>query len=224
MPVMTISREYGSMGGDVARSVAQLLGYHLADKATIGLILSQYGLVEFGTEYDSAPNFWARFDARREKRREMIVDMLNRVVLALARHGDVIILGRGSFAILEKYADVLNVRIQSPLRVRIRRVMEQQKITDLPQAEALVKENDRVRATFIETYYGLDWDAAENFNIVIDSSKVPIELATTWLVQAMNSLKHRKLSGDCLTTGIEVDPVLASAVENELKCNTRHRR
>jgi cytidylate kinase len=224
MPVMTISREYGSMGGDLARSVAQLLGYHLADKTTIGIILSQYGLVEFDAEYDSSPNFWARFDARKEQRREMIVEMLNRVVLTLAQHGDVIILGRGSFAVLGKYADVLNVRIQALLPVRIQRVMAEQKITDLLQAEALLKENDHVRASFIETYYGLHWDAAGSFDVVIDTSKVPIELATTWLVQAMNSLKHRKLVSDCLTTAIAVDPVLALAVASELKCHIRHKR
>ena len=222
MSVITISMQVGSEGNHIAEKVAQTLGYHFADKRTIGKVLSQYGLVEFDEEYDSAPGFWARFNAQREERRKLMVDMLNRVILALAHHGDMVILGRGGFAVLGGFADVLKVRIQAPLPIRIKRVMEQQNITEPERAEAFVTENDRVRIAFVESWYGVRWDTASPFDLVIDTGKVPPELATTWLVEANRVAKERK-GGDERTTGtIQVDPVLASAVSDEFKCHVAH--
>ena len=222
MSVITISMKVGSEGSHIAEKIAQTLGYHFADKTTIGKVLSQYGLVEFDKEYDSAPGFWARFDAQREERRKSMVDMLNRVILALAHHGDMVILGRGGFAVLGGFADVLNVRIQAPLPIRIKRVMEQQNITEPERAEAFVTENDRVRIAFVESWYGVRWDTASPFDLVIDTGKVPPELATTWLVEANRVAKERK-GGDERTTGtIQVDPILASAVSDEFKCHVAH--
>lgn len=222
MSVITISMKVGSEGSHIAEKIAQTLGYHFADKTTIGKVLSQYGLVEFDKEYDSAPGFWARFDAQREERRKLMVDMLNRVILALAHHGDMVILGRGGFAVLGGFADVLNVRIQAPLPIRIKRVMEQQNITEPERAEAFVTENDRVRIAFVESWYGVRWDTASPFDLVIDTGKIPPELATTWLVEANRVAKERK-GGDERTTGtIQVDPILASAVSDEFKCHVAH--
>jgi cytidylate kinase len=222
MSVITISMKVGSEGSHIAEKVAQTLGYHLADKRRIGTILGQYGLVEFDKEYDSTPGFWAYFDTRRAKQRELVVGMLNQVILALARHGDMVILGRGSFAVLGGFADVLNVRIQAPLPIRIKRVMEQQNITEPDRAEAFVTENDRVRVAFVESSYGIRWDTASPFDLVIDTGKVAPGLAATWLVEANRVVKGRK-GGDERTTGtIQVDPILASAVSEAFGCHIAH--
>ena len=223
MSVITISREFGSGGSDIAKKVAQALGYHLADKQMIGRVLSQYGLVEFDKEYDAAPGFWDRFDARREERRELMVDMMDRVILALAHHGDVVILGRGSFAILGGFADVLNVRIQAPLPFRIKWVMEQQEIAEPDQAEAVVKEHDRVRVAFIESFYRVRWDESKAFDLVIDTGKVPPDLAARWLFEAVQALKERKGGGERAVDTIQVDAVLASTISDVLKCQVTHR-
>lgn len=218
MAVITISRELGCAGSYIAERVAQMLGYHFVDKRTIEEVLIQYGFVEFDKAYDSAPGFWARFDSRRAE----MVDLLNRVIQALARHGDVVILGRGSFAVLAGFADVLNVRIQAPLPVRIRRVLEQPEITGLDQAEAIVKESDRVRAAFIESFYGVRWDTATAFDVVIDTGKVSPDLAATWLVEIVKALNERK-GGDGRTSRmIQVDPILAEAICAVLECQVTH--
>ena len=69
------------------------------------------------------PGFWEKFDAYREKRREDVVHMLNRVVRAVAQHGNVVILGRSGFEVLTGYVDIVHVRLQAPQHVRINRVM-----------------------------------------------------------------------------------------------------
>ena len=155
MSVLTISRELGSEGSSIAEKTAQTLGYHFMNKKSIGMVMSQYGITEFNQEYESASSFWDRFDVRRTARRGEILDMLNRVILALARHGNMVILGRCGFAVLHGYQDVLNVRIQAPLHLRVQHIMERQEIQDYKKAEAIVTEGDSIRSAFIESVYGV---------------------------------------------------------------------
>ena len=126
MTVITISREFGNVGDDIGERIAQRLGYHFVDKEFVGAVLSEYGLIDFDSEFETLPGFWERFDAQRGKHRDLMVSVLNQVVQAVARHGDVVIRGRSGFAILAGFADVLHVRLQAPLSVRVEQVMAQQ--------------------------------------------------------------------------------------------------
>lgn len=222
MAVITISREFGSEGDTIAEKVAEGLGYHLAGKDRIGAMLSQYGLVEFDKEYDTVPGFWERFNAQREQRRDLMAAMLTRVVRALARHGNVVIVGRSGFAILRDFADVLNVRIQSPFVTRTGWVMAQQAVP-AEQAEAIVRENDKVRSAFIESFYKAHWDAASAFDLVLDTSKISPEMASAWVIQAGARLDESPAIGLPASGSIEVDPVLAGVVSNVLGCQITHR-
>lgn len=222
MSVITISREYGSEGESIAERIAQTLGYHLVDKEFIGALLSQYGLVEFNQEYDTLPGFWARFDAERGKRRTVMVDMLNRVLRAVAHHGDMVILGRSGFAALSGFADVFHVRLKAPFSVRAGRVMAHQQIT-AEQAEAVVKESDRVRAAFVEEFYGMPWESTQAFDLVIDTATISPDLVVTWVAAAVKALAARPETGLPSTSAIEVDPILAAGVSRQLGCEVEHR-
>ncbi len=218
MSVITISRELGSGGTYVSRQVAQALGYHLITKDTLQKVLSQYGFAQFETEYESAPSFWERLDSNRIQ----MIEMLNRVILAVAQHGNVVILGRGSFAVLDNYRDVLNVRIQAPLPMRTRRVMVEQGITGFDQAEALVKESDHVRATFLQSWYGVRWDTAEMFHLVLDTSKVPCDLAVRWILDVHEIMDEMQAEDQPLIEALNVDELLARAVAETLECAIVH--
>jgi cytidylate kinase len=213
MSVITISREMGSQGRYIAELAAQTLGFHLIDKRTIEEVLVQYGFADFRQEYDAAPSFWTRFNSRRAD----MVEMVDRVIQVLAHRGDVVILGRGSFAVLGGFADVVNARIQAPLPLRIKRVMARQNITEADRAEAVVKESDSVRADFIESFYQVRWDAANAFDLVIDTGKVSPELAVNWLVEAATALNGRNRGDGLSTRDILVDPVLSNAVSEVLE-------
>ena len=222
MSVITISREFGSQGDYIAERIAQSLGYHFVDKEFIGIVLSQYGLAEFDREYETMPGFWEKFNAQREKRRDVMVDMLNQVVRAVAQHGDVVILGRSGFVVLAGLADVLHVRLQAPLSVRVERVMAQHKIP-FEQAEAIVKEKDKVRVAFIEEFYGVPWEAIRAFDLVINTEKISPDLAATWVVDAAKAIIVSPISEKLTSSSIEVDPILANTVSDELGCKTAHR-
>lgn len=218
MTVLTISRESGSDGRHIAQVVAQALGYHFIDKRTIESILIQYGFVEFDKEYEAAPGFWDRLDPRKTE----LIAMLNRVLRGLARHGQVVILGRGSFAVLNDLADVLNVRIKAPLPLRVKRVMQQRGIFNQDQAQAVVTDSDRVRTAFIETFYGAHPDSTSLFDLVIDTGKVAPDLAAEWLIAAMKALPGKLTGLEPGTRTLEADSVLAVAIAATLKCEAAH--
>ena len=213
MAVITISRELGSDGTIIAKQTAETLGYPLVDKTTIEHILSQYGFVHFGKDYETVPNFWERLDPSKGN----MITMLNRVILAMACYDNLVILGRGSFAVLGGYADVLNVRIQSPLPVRIKRIMKEQNIKDPFTAESLVKESDKVRSAFIQSWYNVRWDQAEAFDLIFDTSKIPAEMASRWISEAAKKIKSVQGNNKPTTQTILVDQELARAVAAGIK-------
>ncbi len=218
MTVITISRELGSGGSYVSRQVAQALGYHLVEKDTLQKVLSQYGFARFEDEYESAPSFWERLDSQRI----LMIEMLNKVIYAVAQHGNVVILGRGSFAVLDNYRDVLNVRIQAPFPTRVRRVMIEQKIPTLEAAEAVVRDSDRVRATFLQSWDGVRWDTAGMFDLVLDTSKVPCDLAVRWILEAHEAMSEIQEGDQPATDTLQVDSLLAKAVADTLECVIMH--
>jgi cytidylate kinase len=209
MAVLTISREVGSRGAYIGQRVADALDYRFVDKESIELVLRDYGLqAHFQELYGSEPGLWTLFD----RTRAVTLEMLNDVILALARRDNVVILGRGGYAVLGGFADVLNVRVQAPFAHRLPRAMDEFRIADRSEAEELLRERDRLRNNFVESSYHIRWDDSSAFNLVIDTSKVYPDKAIDWLAEAVEILEGQEFAGERTTRSIEVDSVLEVAV------------
>jgi len=221
MPVITISREIYSEGSSIGEKVAEALDYHFVDKGTMEKVIAMHSIVQFNEVYKTEPGFWTRFDDMRDT----TIKFLKQVILALAHHGAMVIVGRGAFAVLGAFADVLNVRVQAPFKVRVRRVMDQEKMAASGRAEALLTECDRERDLFVKSFFDISWhDAttASAFDLVINTDKVPPDMAVTWIIQAVRALKETPSKRDLTTASIEVDPALTSAVSEVLGCDVTH--
>jgi cytidylate kinase len=213
MAVITISRELGSGGSDIAHRVAEMLGYELADKNTIDSIFRQYGLTKFDDLYNSIPSFLDILNADNL----LLVSMANEITEALAKHGNMVIIGRAGFAVLADYADVLHVHIQSPFAERVRQVMAEEGLTDAQAAEERVKDDDTVHRTYVQRFYNKQWDEPSSFDLVLDTSSLSGEAAAQQIVEAAKTLGQKAVgSNAATTTTIEVDPVLVDAVEKAL--------
>ncbi len=207
MAVITISRELGSGGTEIAQLVTKNLSYKLIDKNHIEHILKQYGLFKFGELYDTPAGIWSRLDSDNIQ----LIQMLNKAIAAIARLDHVVILGRGGFAILRDYLNVLNVRIQAPFAYRAKNIMQIENITDPKIAAERVADNDHVRERFIQTFYNVECDSAGWFHVVIDTSRIPVNTAVQWIVDAAKQLPAPDQTG-LTTQDIEVDPVMAKVI------------
>lgn len=214
MAVITISRELGCGGLDIAQRVAQNLDYVFLDKRTVDGILRQYGLTRFGDLYSSAPGILDLVNADNL----LIISMLNEILEAVAKHGNAVILGRAGFAVLGRFADVLNVHIKAPVSDRAQRVMAREGLTDVQSAEERVREDDSVQRKYVQMFYNKNWDEESNFNLVVDTGSVTPELAVKQIAEAARALEQKAPGKDAVTTAtIEVDPVLADAVAKGIK-------
>lgn len=212
MAVITISREFGSSGTEIAKKVAKALNYRFVDKEIIGEVLKEYGLIEFHEVYDAAPTIWPQFDAQDKKH----VQMLNRTILACAKMDDVMLLGRGGFVMLHEYLNVVNIRIRAPLQQRVKNIMEITNIDDPVEAEDYVKEQEKIHHRFLQNYYDIRWDDLSLFQMVIDTCCIPVDMAAEWIVQAAHMLEEKEFDPQETTQAIEVDKVLAKTVAEKV--------
>ena len=211
MSVVTISREYGSGGREVAHKAADLLGFHLVEKDFMGKLLASYGLIDFEKGYKEESSVWASLDTNLKT----MMGMLERMDLALARHGHAVILGRGGYAALSGKSGVFNVRLRAPFDWRVDRVMRIQSISDRSKAEAAVREGDKLRTSFVSSVYGIRWDSVEHIDLVMDTSKIGIDRAARWIDEA-----QRNIPADPSRSGLgESDSVLDEAVADLLACD-----
>ena len=154
MAVITISRQFGSRGNEVAEKVCQKLGYHIFDKTQLTNIATEEGLstqeiIDFSEDNYKVKNFLDRLLGRAnmagqvqihkisaggvpitemvEVTEETAVTLIQKAIRAAYEAGDMVIVGRGGHQILKGYPDVLHVRITAPLENRILLVQSQLK-------------------------------------------------------------------------------------------------
>src|SRR5512133_1752995 len=143
MAVITISRQYGSGGTDVATRVCELLGYRYFDKDLMADVAHEAGLspqevVDFPEDEHQVGSFLDRLFGRTPKvtRQARVwkedatgsrsvevaeldtsqsIAMVRSIIQAAYRGGDVVSVGRGGQVVLKGLPGVLHVRIEAPL-------------------------------------------------------------------------------------------------------------
>lgn len=217
MTVITLSREFGSEGTRIATEAAKALGYHVADKDVMEKVLRRYGLINFEEVDGGLPNFWIYFD----EQLRLTADMLDQTIKALAQHGNIVIIGRGSHAVLHGLGDVLNVRIQAPQAMRVQRVMELYQL-NLADATARVAEADRARVSFIERAYKVSGEDARTFDLVFNLGTIEPAFATRLIVEAARTLHNRSRTAAPTTADFKISGTLTHVINDVLNCETRH--
>ncbi len=212
MKVITISRLLNSGGRTIGSQVAEELGYHFITKETIEKIMDQYGMVEFNQVYESAPGFLDRMDSFQEN----MIDFLGRVIQAIGVHGNVVILGRGSFAVFPDYSDVLNVRLWAPLEERVRRHMKDKTLSSVSEARSEVMKMDKIRKTFVERWFHGHPDRSSAFDLVFNTAKTPQESIVRMIVDSARIKKDLLMEDHKTLNSLKIDPVLMETVESIL--------
>jgi cytidylate kinase len=222
MAVITVSRESGSGGTYIAEKAAEALGYHFADRNAAMAVMEEYGFSRYQEEYESRSGFRLDYVRTGQERADLrpMVDLLPQVSRALAHHGNVVILGRGSFAVLGGLADVLNVRVQAPFGTRVKWFMEQENLSE-GEAQKLVRDRDQLRASFVRSWYGVRVNDANLFDLVIDTGKVPLDMAVNWLVESARLLEERRGTGQTAKK-MQVDSDMSGLVSKYLNCEVDH--
>src|SRR5215467_5543032 len=163
--IITIEREYGCGGGDIAQLVAKRLGWKLWDQALTEeiarLARCPQAVVE-DREERTDPLYYRLFKSFMRGSyegsinapklnlvdSETIVRITQRVVEHAAKRGNVVIVGRGAQQFLKDRSDTLRIFLYATRESKIRRLVVRGKTE--PEAEELVDTVDGERADFIK--------------------------------------------------------------------------
>jgi len=201
--IITVEREYGSGGGEVAQLLSERLGWKLWDdlltEEIARLANCPKAVVEVREERND-PLYYRLFksflrgsyegsiNAYKLKLvdSETILKMTERVVRHAAGKGNCVIVGRGSQHFLEDNPDTLRVFLYAAREDKVRRVMAGGKTES--EAQELVDTVDRDRIDFIQRYFDVEWPTRSLYHIMLNTS-VGEEIVVQTILQFMKTIE-----------------------------------
>src|SRR5580765_7053580 len=183
--IVTIEREYGSGGGEIAQRLAAQLGWKLWDQLLteeIAKLAECPKVVVEVREERTDPLYYRLFKSflrgsyegslNAHKLNvvdsESILKITERVVQHAAKAGNCVIVGRGSQHFLRNRPDTLRVFLYASREDKVRRLIARGKTEN--EAEQLVDSVDRERTDFIQKYFGVEWPARTVYHTMINTA------------------------------------------------------
>lgn len=184
-----ISREAGAGGGTIARLVGKRLGWKVFDHEILEAIAQRMELpIDEVKVFDElAPSVvqdWI-LPLREEHYapQEAYLDHLAKLIEAIGRAGNSLIVGRGAGFLLPR-EEILSVRVIAPLKVRAVRLGERMGLT-VRTARRAARDLDRRRAYFERTMYRADSTDPHNYDLVLDSNSLGLPISAEIIIKTI---------------------------------------
>jgi cytidylate kinase len=199
--IVTISRQYGAGGSEVARMVGAALGWRVVDDEVIDRVAAEAGLPreEVAEKEERAPGFLERLTralARAapelfprptervpEPEEATIVKVTEKVVGQLAAGDHVVVVGRAAPAVLS-HRDAVHVKIVAPKPYRLEQVGKRSEISPAEALRAL-EESDAARWRYHKQYYSRDWNDPANYHLVLNTAALGVAGAAKLIVETV---------------------------------------
>ncbi|OGV96418.1 hypothetical protein A2W24_04810 [Microgenomates group bacterium RBG_16_45_19] len=187
-PFITVSRDPGSGGKPIAELVAKKLNFRFYDKDLIDDIAKS---AEARTEIMKSID-----EKERTLTEDFVHNLLNpeyiterhyikhlcKVILTVARQGQVVILGRGSNFITPN-AFGLHVRITAPYRVCVARAVEFERIPN-QRAREVIRKTMAERSGFVKQYFGKDINVPKYYDLTLNTTYLNLNEAAAIIIKA----------------------------------------
>ena len=205
MAIITISRQIGSLGTEIAKKLREELGFNYLDKKSLDEeLVKTYGIPEEKVErYDERkPAFWDAFSSDKDR----YIHFVKTAMYSFAREGNCLIIGRGGQFLFKDIPGVFRIRVIAPIALRLERI-KQQHNDDARLAEKLIRHSDHDKAGFHKFFFHINWEDPDLYDLVINTRFLTIEAAARLIRDALESTgameKHaeqeRKLADICLS-------------------------
>lgn len=177
--VITISREFGSGGRTIGKTVAKDLGIPCYDSELIEKIAIESG---FSQDYvrdvgeNSKGKFLSLFSNRAyaPNNEDIIWQTQCKIITELAQKGPCVIVGRCADYVLRDKADCLNVFINADKNFRSERIINVYGENGI-SIEQRIKDKDKRRAAYHRFYTDKKWGDAKNYDICLNSGTLGID-------------------------------------------------
>ena len=195
---VTLAREYGSGGGQIAERVARRLGWELIDRNLIEEISEKFHLnVSAAQRLQERGSWWLERVARAIWLHtggttvdvadvENVHEFTRHAILEAARRGNSVIVGRGGQCVLQERSDVLHVFVFAPLEYRIERLRRRYKTED-EVLNAIARVDDE-RSAYIREFYDTEWKDPSLYHLWVNGN-MGLEAAVEIIVDAVKAPK-----------------------------------
>jgi cytidylate kinase len=203
--IITIEREYGCGGSEIAQLVANRMGWKLWDQRLteeIARLANCPKAVVEAREERNDPLYYRLFKSFMRGSyegsinapklnlvdSETILKVTKRVVEHAAEKGKCIIVGRGSQQFLKTRSDTLRVFLYAPRADKVRRLLARGKSDK--EAEQLVDTVDQDRADFVQKYFHVEWPDRPIYHAMINTA-IGDEFVTHMILSFVNTYDAR---------------------------------
>jgi cytidylate kinase len=200
--VLTVAREFGSGGVDIARLISERLSWKLLDNALIGRIAEKANVdPEVCRQFDERVDPWMQRLVRNALRHgppeapTLVEDSAfldatatMRLTQGLIREahqlGDCVIVGRGAQCLLQRESDVFHVFVYAPWHEKVARV--RRRFPQVAKVEELIRATDSQRAEYVRVNYGCSWNDPHLYHMLVCSG-IGEDATASLILAAMTS-------------------------------------
>ena len=196
--VITINREAGSGGKEIAEKMGELLGVKVYGKEILASIREKYNLTEEDVEKIKAtkPGWWADFcrfykqfgttaaiayESFEVNSRQLYYEEA-KLLKNLAEQESCIIVGRTGFQIFKDNPDAMRLLIIANPEYRVKRLMAKQGVNE-KEAREIMEKTDKARENFTKTFAGTSRYDARNYDMVINVSGFTTDQVAQFLAE-----------------------------------------
>lgn len=191
--VITISRQFGSLGRTIAQKMAEALEINFYDRDIVEETAKRMGLpvsVISSKEEISNNSFFKRqypLGMGVGSMQDEIFSIQENIIRDLAKKESCIIVGRCADSILADTENHLNIYIYAPVSARLKNCTDILKM-DEKTARKMIREVDRSRELYHRRYCTEYVDASTNKDIMMDSSRFGVDKTAALLVEIAKEL------------------------------------
>jgi cytidylate kinase len=200
MPLITVSRQFGSGGSEVAERVARALDWHLYDNAVVAEVARRLGMqpAEVSAREERVPSLPERMasamalgmpevmptvaDLAMQPSEERIVEMTRRVMEEAVQAGPAVLVGRGAQCMLASRADALHVYCYAPPAALVSYAVTNLGIAR-EDAARVVAETNHNREQYVKRHWKRDWRDFANYHLCVNTAWLGLDGAAELIVQ-----------------------------------------
>ncbi len=190
-PVVTISRETGSIGNELVQRISQELNLDVIDGKIIHEVAKSVRMSDKVVSYldektrSTLDNWILYLKTTRFLRADQYVRHLTKVVVAIGEQGGALIIGRGANLILPP-EETLRVRFIAPIELRVRDIMKETSASE-QEAKQMIILKDAERRDSVKKNFKVDIEDPSHYDLVISTGFLGTEQIVGIIKSALKS-------------------------------------
>lgn len=201
--VITIERQYGSGGRDVGHKLAEMLGCKCYDQDLIVMAAKKSGISEDAlrqadeqasssllyTLAMGASLIYTNTTPMAVPINDALFIAQSEIIKELSEKENCVIVGRCADYVLDEHAKKIKVFVQGDMPDKIKRIMDRAEISE-SAAKDRINKKDKKRASYYNYYTGKKWGKADNYNLIVSTSKIGIDGAAKIIYEYAKTLGY----------------------------------